>query len=216
MGPDLPRPDPTPRRLIITLSLAGLLSGVSLASVYEVASPRIAANKAARLQAAVFKVVPQASSMRACIVQDGQLVELDGAPPAGTDAVYATFDASERLVGWAIPAAGPGFQDAIHLIYGYDATSRKIIGMQVLESRETPGLGDKILKDAAFAENFKALSVDPEIQLVKRGAKTAANQVDGITGATISSRAVVNILNASNARWLTILQQEGTRRDTDS
>ncbi len=65
--------------------------------------------------------------------------------------------------------------------------------MEILDSRETPGLGDKIYKDAAFVANFASLSVDPEIVAVKKGNKSAPNQIDAITGATISSKAVVKI-----------------------
>jgi len=75
-----------------------------------------------------------------------------------------------------------------------------VTGMYVLESRETPGLGDKIFKDEAFVANFRALAVDPEIVLVK-GGRTADNEVDAITGATISSRAVVKILNTAHEAW---------------
>jgi electron transport complex protein RnfG len=74
--------------------------------------------------------------------------------------------------------------------------------MEILQSRETPGLGDKIYKDAAFVANFSALSIDPEIITVKKGAKTALNEVDAITGATISSKAVVQIINRGNQRWV--------------
>jgi electron transport complex protein RnfG len=74
--------------------------------------------------------------------------------------------------------------------------------MAVLESRETPGLGDKIYKDADFVASFDGLAVDPEIRAVKKGKKAASNEIDAITGATISSKAVVRIMNEANARWL--------------
>jgi electron transport complex protein RnfG len=78
--------------------------------------------------------------------------------------------------------------------------------MEILDSRETPGLGDKIYKDAAFVANFASLSVDPEIVAVKKGNKSAPNQIDAITGATISSKAVVKIINTANALWLPRLE----------
>jgi electron transport complex protein RnfG len=73
--------------------------------------------------------------------------------------------------------------------------------MAILESRETPGLGDKIYKDAAFVANFDSLSIDPEIVTVKKGRKSAPNEVDAITGATISSKAVARIIQQGNLRW---------------
>ena len=99
-----------------------------------------------------------------------------------------------------MPAAGPGFQDTIKLLYGLDAAGEKVIGLYVLESRETPGLGDRIYKDPKFVAEFAALAVEPAIKLVK-GHGAEPNEVDAITGATISSRAVVKILNGGNALW---------------
>ena len=112
-------------------------------------------------------------------------------------------------MGWAVPASGPGFQDDIVLIYGFDPKRRAVIGMEVLESRETPGLGDKIAFDEQFRANFKELHIEPELKLVKKGEKTAPNQVDAITGATISCRAVVNILSKSTSEWLPRLDAVG-------
>ncbi|MHC4138008.1 MAG: FMN-binding protein, partial [Planctomycetota bacterium] len=63
------------------------------------------------------------------------------------------------------------------------------------------GLGDKIIKDQDFVTNFSDLRVTPEVVVVKRG-RTNDNEVDVISGATISSNAVVKIINEANARWL--------------
>ncbi|MBW1687048.1 MAG: FMN-binding protein, partial [Deltaproteobacteria bacterium] len=100
-----------------------------------------------------------------------------------------------------IPAEGAGFQDTIKLIYGYDPTRRRVVGMQVLESRETPGLGDKIIKDDSFLDCFRDLAISPDVVAVKKG-RTQDNEIDAISGATISSLAVVRIINEANARWI--------------
>ena len=81
-----------------------------------------------------------------------------------------------------------------------------IIGMEVLESKETPGLGDKIFKDQDFVANFSALNIDPEIVAVGSGKKTASHEVDSISGATISSKAVVKIINQGNDQWLELIE----------
>jgi len=108
-------------------------------------------------------------------------------------------------VGYAVPGAGAGFQDTIKLIYGYDPSRRVIVGMQVLDSRETPGLGDKIITDDEFLANFEALAIEPSMVAVKKGKKVNPNEVDSITGATISSEAVVKILNESSRQWAPML-----------
>jgi electron transport complex protein RnfG len=108
--------------------------------------------------------------------------------------VFLGFDESGDPVGYAVTGAEPGFQDFIHLIFGYDPASGSLLGMKVLESKETPGLGDKIFKDMDFVNGFQG--VETPIVGVKQGrASGAANEVDMITGATISSRTVIDIIN---------------------
>jgi electron transport complex protein RnfG len=193
--------EPGSARLVATLGFAGLLSGLIIVSVFEATLPTITAYKAKVLREAVFKVLPGTEKMQRLVLKDGQLIVKDEAEK-DEEAVFGGYDADGRLLGYAIPSAGPGFQDIISLIYGYLPAERKVVGMEILASRETPGLGDKIYKDAAFVANFDALSIDPTIVAVKKGTKSAANEVDAITGATISAKAVVRIINEGNARWL--------------
>lgn len=192
--------EPSSFRLVATLGLAGLLSGLIIVGVYEATLPAIEAYKARVLREAVFTVLPGIDQMQRLVYEDGELVASEGG--ASDDALFAGYAADGELIGYAIPTAGPGFQDIISVLYGYLPNKREVSGMEVLESRETPGLGDKIYKDLAFVANFDALAVDPRIVAVKKGTKTQPNQVDAITGATISSKAVVRIINEANQRWL--------------
>ncbi len=194
---------PSSLRLISTLGLAGLISGLCLVGIYTITLPRIEANKARTLKEAVLQVLPGSVSMEELVWNGQGLIPVEQAGEASyTESIYAAYNRDGSLVGYAIPEDGAGFQDTIRLIYGYRPDSREIVGMRVLESRETPGLGDKIYKDQAFQENFRALSVSPEVVAVKHGSKNAPNQVDCITGATISSKAVVRILRQGNQTWL--------------
>jgi electron transport complex protein RnfG len=139
--------------------------------------------------------------MQRLVYRDGRLIVKDK-EEKDEDAVFGGYDVEGRFLGYAIPSAGPGFQDNIRLIYGYLPAERRVVGMEILESRETPGLGDKIYKDSAFVANFRSLAVDPQIVAVKKGTKSAANEINAITGATISSKAVARIINEGNGRWL--------------
>ena len=189
-------------RMMLTLGVAGLCSGVAVVAIFLLTTPRIERNRAEALEAAIFRVLDGAVTRTAFVVRNGALARFEGASDAipKEEAIYAGHDAAGKLVGWAIPAQGAGFQDTIKLIYGYRADTERIVGMEVLESRETPGLGSKIVDDAGFHSNFTELAVLPTLQLVKAG-KSKPNQVQAISGATISSTAVVRILNAANTRW---------------
>ncbi|NIM71650.1 MAG: FMN-binding protein, partial [Gammaproteobacteria bacterium] len=90
-------------------------------------------------------------------------------PQKDEPVVYGGYDEQGDFVGYAMPGAGPGFQDTIALLYGYLPGDKQVVGMEILESRETPGLGDKIYKDADFVAEFSALSIEPEIVAVKKG-----------------------------------------------
>jgi electron transport complex protein RnfG len=194
-----------PFRLILTLAVAGFVSGLVLVTVYVRTAPLILENQKAALEAAIYKVVPGSNSRKAFEVEDDKLVPYEGDGLPMENAVFAAYGDDGELLGYGIPSEGPGFQDTIKLIYGYNPETKKIIGMEVLESKETPGLGDKIIKDQDFVDNFKSLSIEPEVMAVKTGTKEAANEVDSISGATISSKAVVKIINAGNEKFLPLI-----------
>lgn len=185
-----------PVKLVATLSIAGALAGLVIVLVFQWADPQIQAHRAAALRAAVLEVLSEPASYRSLYVTPEGLSE---AAPAGTDTltadrVFLGFDDTGTPVGYAVTGAEPGFQDFIHLIFGYDPATERLLGMKVLESKETPGLGDKIFKDMDFVTGFQG--VETPIAGVKQGAATgAANEVDMITGATISSRTVIGIIN---------------------
>ncbi len=188
----------------------GAMCGLLIVTVFELTKPIIAANRAEALQRAVFEVIPDARSSQTYRVSDGVFrpTEEEG---AGGDLVVAGYDAEGHLVGVALQAQAMGYQDVITVLYGYSFETEAIVGMRVLESKETPGLGDKIEKDDAFLANFESLDVSlaaggdalaNPIEAVKSGEKEHAWQIDGITGATISSVAIANMLRDSAERWV--------------
>ncbi|MFV1959290.1 MAG: FMN-binding protein [Planctomycetota bacterium] len=188
-------------RLILTLTLAGAAAGFLLVFVYEATQPVIQAYKARMIREAVEVVLQDPARFEPLYVVGGQIqAELPaGADPKRTETVYLGYDAEDRPVGFAVVAAGPGYQDIVKLIFGYDPRTKKLLGLKVLESKETPGLGDRIEADPAFRGQFEGV-VAPVVG-VKKGAGTGgANEVDTISGATISSRAVIRILNESISR----------------
>ncbi|NIL93306.1 MAG: FMN-binding protein [Woeseiaceae bacterium] len=196
-------------RLVSTLAIAGLLSGIAIIGIYESTLPTITLNKARELREAVFKVLPGVSQMQALVHRDGELVVVTS-PDKDEPVIYGGHDEQGQFVGYAVPAAGPGFQDTIAILYGYKPSEKLVVGMEVLESRETPGLGDKIYKDAEWVAGFGALSIEPEIFAVKKGTRSQPNEIDAITGATISSKAVVRIINEAHAQWSALLPAPGS------
>ena len=195
------------RALIGVAAVAGTLIVV----VFQLTLPVIKANKAEALRRAVFDVIPGARNVVTFkLEQDGSLKPLTDENERAVK-YYAGYTDDNQLIGVAIEARGKGFQDVIKVLYGYAPAKQNIIGMRVLESKETPGLGDKIGKDRAFLANFDELDarltedttkLQHAFEVVKHGAKKSRWQIDGVTGATISSKAMGRLLNNSAPRRL--------------
>ena len=72
--------------------------------------------------------------------------------------------------------------------------------MKVIGNKETPGLGNKIETDSAFVNGF-VNAATPVNGVKKDRGKSTPNDVVMITGATISSRAVIRIIDDAIVRW---------------
>lgn len=210
-GKPLPVMDEAPQvpswRLLATLGGAGALAGLFIVSAYAYTLPKIEANRAAVLRGAIEEVLQQPARADTLYLHDGALVD---APPAGMDAkklerVYRGYGDDGKLVGYAITASEAGFADNIGLIFGYEPGERKLLGMLVLSSKETPGLGDKILKPD-FLARFKA-RVAPIVGLKEAPGPDDRSGVLMITGATISSRTIIKAINGAVEKWQPLLEQ---------
>ena len=144
-------------KMIVTMGGLGFVCAILIVAAFQVTKPAIERNKAAALERAIFDVIPAATTKRVFAEQDGRLVP--EADAIGGRHYYAGYDADGRLVGVAVEASGQGFADLVKVIYGYAPDQSAIVGMKVLESHETPGLGTKIDSDPAFRANFDALEV---------------------------------------------------------
>ena len=133
---------------------------------------------------------------------------VEGAAPANTKEynvrgkdgkekiVYHAHDAGGKPLGWVFPGSGQGFADVIELLVGLDENAEKITGIFVLSQKETPGLGNFIQDKPEFAQNFVGLSATRRLEAVKTG-DAGKNQITMLTGATISSQSVCDIVNAT-------------------
>lgn len=177
-----------------TIKITCVLTGVCvicaflLSLVFAVAKEKIDINAKAKVNNAIYKLAPY--------VQEIKKIDFDGLP------VYRLFDRQGKLGGYAFTAEGDGYQGKIKILAIIDAQLRKLDGIEIVESVETPGLGAKI-QEEKFKKQFKMLNISPAIEYVKEEI-TKNNEIKAITGATISSKAVVNILNER----INILQTE--------
>lgn len=195
--------------MLRVLTLISMLSGFAVVLIYQFTQPMIAENQRQAIERAIFDVIPAASSWQVWQLNESGLVRAGSANAEGVT-LYAGYDAHGQLQGIAAEAAAQGYADTIRLLFGYDPRCQCITGIKILKSAETPGLGDKIFKDRAFIANFDALQaslnaaadgLENAIVTVKHGTKREPWQIDSISGATVSSKAVGKALN-DGARFL--------------
>ncbi len=189
-------------KLLALMTTAGAIAGLLIVTAFQATLPRIEAHQSEVMQAAIREVLKAPASFDTLYLVQGRLVKRlpAGTGPKGLEKVYLGHDAAGKRVGFAVSAAENGFQDLVTLMFGYDATKHEVIAMKIIGNKETPGLGNKIETDSAFVNGF--VGVQAPVVGVKKGAgKGAPDEVVMITGATISSRAVIRIINDAIARW---------------
>ncbi|NUO15188.1 MAG: RnfABCDGE type electron transport complex subunit G [Planctomycetaceae bacterium] len=170
--------------MFLNLVVIGGLSGVILSGVFSTADPMIKANKEKELKEAIFLVLPGAKDFKVLEKTVGQEKLV----------VYKGIDESGKPVGVAFKADGGGFQGNIGLMVGLETDYLKLKAIEVLEQLETPGLGDRI-REQEFKDQFKGLEAKPKVEYIKYRKPEKPNQIQAITGATISSEAVVKNIN---------------------
>lgn len=164
-------------RIIMALAVVGILSGALLVLVYNYSIPKIRVNVENETERAIKNIFPACEKIKKT-----------------KNDFFRVTGAENKIAGYAFIAHGNGYQGIIKLIIGVDPKFTKIMGMEVLESQETPGLGAEIAS-REFRKQFENLPITQKIEYVKNQKPTKPNQIEAITGATISSRAVVNIIN---------------------
>jgi Na+-translocating ferredoxin:NAD+ oxidoreductase subunit G len=206
------------RHMLATLGITALVSGMLVVAAFEITRPRIEANQRQALEQAVLRVLPAAVTHRSFVVTADQLRPLDSGGAGGV-IVHAGYDRDGKLVGIAVEAAARGYQDMIRLLYAYSPDCECISAIHVLRNNDTPGIGDKIATDPAFLANFRALAVRLNVErsalahaivTVKHGKKVEAWEIDAISGATVTSRAVGKALNDSAQVLVPAVQRQLT------
>lgn len=127
-------------------------------------------------------------------------------PYSGEDANIRSVHKAEN--GFVIETVTYGYADEITMLVGV-SNAGKVTGLVVREAHETFGLGGKALTDHVFLSQFLNgsgnFSVDTGSEDAFSGATAAAETegdtvgVDAITGATVTSKAVVRCVNSAVA-----------------
>ena len=195
----------------LVLSLA-LGFGAALAGVHLGLSGRIEQNKIDETYGQIPKLVIVAERRAEKDLTEEWTYQVPRGAKKAERLAYKAFagprEAPEHI-GWVLKTVGQGFADKIELLIGLDAEGERILGIYVLDQKETPGLGDKISPAGGWDVQFAGKRATEDVTVVKT--RAAGNQVQAITGATVSSRSVAKIVNRAviefrNARILAALK----------
>ena len=200
------RPAPSPAevmtsspKIIGMLSVVSLVCGLLIVSVAQITAEPISRNLSVIMRDAVMELLPGTEQQVIYSVgKDGELTvteSTEGTQPK----FFAAYDGQGALLGVVIEGDGLGYGGPIKALFAYAPDRQAIVGMKILDLKETPGLGDKVVTDEAFQENFTELdaSLANPIVTVRHGKKSNPWEIDAVSGATVSSKAIGRMANQS-------------------
>ncbi|MBW8323946.1 MAG: RnfABCDGE type electron transport complex subunit G [Prolixibacteraceae bacterium] len=172
------------KNMTIALFVITAVAGLALSAVYSVTKEPIAISQKAKINNAIKMVIPEFET-----IADTVLMPQDG---KDSIRIHRLLKGTENS-GIAVETyTDKGFSGRFTLMVGF-APDGSISNIEVLEHKETPGLGTKMALPA-FKDQFKGLKLS-ELPGEKLKVKKDGGSVDAITAATISSRAFCDAVN---------------------
>ncbi|WP_406660772.1 Rnf electron transport complex subunit RnfG [Methanolobus sp. ZRKC3] len=168
--------------IIIKMVLISAVAAALLAVTFIPTNEQLKVNTAAAKVSILAELIPDAANFENV---EGSAVDEDGNREI---LYYRATDDSGNIIGYAFFKAHPGAQGPLVVAGGVDASFSTVKGMNVLSHEETPGLGAKII-DADFRGQFNNIPLS-DLSLSSDG-----GAIDSITGATISTVAVIDAMN---------------------
>ncbi len=173
------------------LVVASFFFGLLIAVANAAWTGRILQNEENKFNSLVVEMIPDANTTEIAL-EDVEVKS--GKGKRKLTSVRKALSADGECVGWAFLCEGSGFADKIKLVLTVDAGFEKLKGYGVLSSNETPGFGDKI-KEPFYREQFKGAPATDLILMKLGNAADKDARIVAISGATVSSEAVVAIVN---------------------
>lgn len=161
-------------KISLNLVVVYVVGGGLLTTAYVYTSPIISGNAIREKRAALQKIMPEANR----IEKIGDWTIHD------KPAEYFAAKKDSLTCGYLIESCGKGYSGLIHLLIAVD-TAGKVKRINVLSHSETPGLGDEI--ESAWFKNQFAGKTSVQMKVIKSPTR---DNIEAISGATISSRAV--------------------------
>jgi electron transport complex protein RnfG len=180
-------------KITLNLVVVYIIGGLVLSGVYAVTSPIIYQNNVRTEEKALKELLPDAET----IEKSGEWTIHE------KTAKYFTAKKNNEVIGYVIQSFGKGYSSYINTFIAVDKDF-KVIKINVLSHAETPGLGDEIESDW-FKNQFKGKDVE-HLKVLKTD---TTEDIQAISGATISSRAVTEDAVKNSVAFLIKTIKEG-------
>lgn len=203
-------------RMVLSLVVIIVVATLALETAYFATQETIQLNRQTTIRKNVLRVLGFYESWRA----SGQVLDpyfVENVEEKNFDVGGKPFNvwlgkgADGAVSGVAVRMTGGGFQGIVDIVVGLTPDLAKTTGFEVIESGETPGLGDEMRQcKGDFASTppekcfkkwfYQGIATEPNVEFVKYKAPDKANQFTAITGATYTSTAIKSFLNAALAK----------------
>lgn len=185
-------------RIFIFVVVMGTVSSALLVGLEAFTSPLIAKNEELKSKSAALDVLEIPYDKTNALATFGEKIKT---LQIGKDTFYRSPDGTI-----AFEFRGPGLWGPIYGIASISSDLKTIRTIKILHQEETPGLGARIT-EAAFLKQFRGKEFFPKLLFVAQGRSSAKNEVDAITGATGSSRALEKLLNETLQKNAAMLKE---------
>ncbi len=197
-------------KMILFVLFLGAILTTALVSVDAITSPYIAANQKKKLQESVLDAagIEYTKENREQVFAESieakffpENLQPEDATEDKKLKYYVTV--SNQVV---FEFHGNGLQGPVHGAIALMDDLETIKAITIIKQDETPGLGGRIA-EAEFLNTFKNKKISPELRIVGEGKSSGVNEVDGITGATLSCNALQDIINSESQKYIPAIKE---------
>jgi electron transport complex protein RnfG len=165
-------------KMVVVLTILSVISGGSLAFFHDFTTANIENNQLKYIKGPAVEDILKGAGNDP--IKDRFKLTIDG---VDRNFFVGVIDGKPKAV--AFESSGKGFGGDVGIMVGVDLDTNKILGVGVTTHSETPGMGSRAKSDPTFVSQFKGMNLEQEFKV-----KSDGGQVDALTGATITSRAV--------------------------
>ncbi|MCL2230622.1 MAG: RnfABCDGE type electron transport complex subunit G [Treponema sp.] len=177
----------------LTLFITAVIVVAALSVVYNFTKEPIERQKRKTQETVLKQVIPQASLY----------TEIETEKKGSMSAVFKAL-AGNEIIGYIVQLSPEGYSGKIDFLVGFSASQNYITGLRVMRHTETPGFGSKVLKEKFYGQ-YNYLPLSP-LKVVRNN--PGPGDIQAITSATITTKAITNAVNEAIEWYLEFISED--------